>query len=41
MQIETGERIANPNYLDIVMEYNGGYSAFDQLINSRMQLSLF
>lgn len=30
MQIETGERIANPNYLDIVMEYSGDYSVFDQ-----------
>lgn len=30
MQIETGERISNPNYTDIIVEYNGDYSVFDQ-----------
>ncbi len=30
MQIEIGERIADPNYLDIIIEYSGDYSVFDQ-----------
>lgn len=38
MQIETGERIANPNYLDIVIEYSGDYSVFDQFPDATVNI---
>ncbi len=38
MQIETGERIANPNYVDIVIEYSGDYSVFDQFQDATVNI---
>lgn len=38
MQIETGERIANPNYVDIIIEYSGDYSVFDQFPDATVNI---